>query len=353
MATIGEVAEKSGVSIATVSNIVNGKGKASKETVERVMRVIKELNYKPNMLARNLKTKKSRSIGVIVEDMTIFSIPDIVDGITDYCDKENYQIFLINLRLFMNYNDTYYDKDFYYGRVKEEIHKLENLQVEGIIYVTAHERTLQVIPEDLDIPAVMAYGYTQSKKIPSVVVDDVEGGFSIAKKLLEQGHKKVGIITGKNDSVHAQARMLGYQKAFYEARVPMDQASIFVGDWERESGYAYVDQLLEQGVTAIMCMNDIMAGGVYDRLSERGITVGEEISVTGYDGRQLSSYYKPPLTTIALPLHDIGYKAGEVLLELLSAEEIPQDEQARVYQVPCQIVEGKSIRNMNCAKCTK
>lgn len=346
MATIGEVAEKSGVSIATVSNIINGKGKASKETIERVMGVIKELNYKPNMLARNLKTKKSMSIGVIVEDMTIFSIPDIVDGITDYCDKENYQIFLINLRLFMNYGDAYYDKDFYYGRVKEEIHKLENLQVEGIVYVAAHERTLPVIPEDLDIPVVMAYGYTQSKKVPSVVVDDVEGGFLIAKKVLDMGHTNIGIITGKNDSVHAQARLLGYQKAFFEAHVPMRQESIFVGDWERESGYAYVDQLLEQGVSAIMCMNDVMAGGVYDRLSELGISVGEDISVSGYDGRQISTYYKPPLTTVMLPLHDIGYKAGAVLLEMLNAEENVPAEEARVYQIPCHLLEGRSIKSL-------
>lgn len=346
MATIGEVAEKSGVSIATVSNIINGKGKASKETIERVMGVIKELNYKPNMLARNLKTKKSRSIGVIVEDMTIFSIPDIVDGITDYCDKENYQIFLINLRLFMNYGDSYYDKDFYYGRVKEEIHKLENLQVEGIVYVAAHERTLPVVPEDLDIPVVMAYGYTQSKKVPSVVVDDVEGGFLIAKKVLSMGHTNVGIITGKNDSVHAQARLLGYQKAFFEARVPMRQESIFVGNWERESGYAYVDRLLEQGVSAIMCMNDVMAGGVYDRLSELGISIGKDISVSGYDGRQISTYYKPPLTTVTLPLHDIGYKAGEVLLEMLNAEEELPSEEPRVYQVPCHLLEGRSIKSL-------
>ena len=253
----------------------------------------------------------------------------------------------------MNHNDTYYDKDFYYERVKEEIYKLENLQVEGIIYVTAHERTLKVLPDDLDIPAVMAYGYTRSKKIPSVVVDDVGGGFAIAKKVLEQGHKKVGIITGKNDSLHAQARFLGYQKAFYEAQVPINPECVFVGDWDRESGYEYVDKLLEQGVTAIMCMNDLMAGGVYDRLTELGIGVGEEVSMTGYDGRQLATYYKSPLATVSLPLHDIGYKSGEVLLEMLNAEEPLCWEEPKVYQIPCQMIDGESIKVPNCAKCTK
>lgn len=344
MATIKEIAEKSGVSIATVSNIINGKGKTSPETAARVRRVIEEMHYVPNAMARNLKTKKSRSIGVIVEDMTIFSIPDIVDGITDYCDHKNYQIFLVNLRLFKNYGDTYYDKDFYFDKVQQEILKLKNLQVEGIIYVAAHERILKAMPDTLDIPAVMAYSYTQSKNIPSVVVDDMDGMYQITKEVLKKGHRRIGLITGKKDSLHAKARLMGYQKALFLSGAPIEPALIQVGDWNRQSGYDLTSTLLKQKVTAIMCMNDLMAGGVYDRLEELHLRAGRDISVTGYDDRQLSAYYKPPLTTVGLPLHDIGYRASEILLGLLEKEARKEKkEEPLVVQVPCHLEKRKSV----------
>lgn len=144
----------------------------------------------PNYVAKNLKARNTRSIGVIAEDMTIFSIPDIIDGITEYCEKVKYQILLTNLRLYKKYNDYYYHRTDYYGLVDEEIRKLIATQVDGIIYVTAHERIMHCIPDNLSIPAVMAYGYTESKNIPSVVVDDERGAYEMIRYLIAQGHKK-------------------------------------------------------------------------------------------------------------------------------------------------------------------
>lgn len=331
MATIKEIARACNVSVATVSNILNHKPGASEETRKMVMKKVKELNYTPNTVARNLKTKNTKSIGVIVEDMTIFSIPDIVDGITEHCEEENYQILLINLRLFKKYQDTYYHRDDYYGLVKDEIWKLIAKQVEGIIYVAAHERTIRCIPEDLPIPAVMAYGYTDSAKVPSVVVNDEDGAFQITSHVIGQGHRKIGVITGKRDSPHAQERLLGYQRALYENGILYNPALICTGDWTRISGYKCTDGLLERQVTAIFCMNDLMAGGVYDRLEELELRPGEDISIAGYDNRELSGYYKPPLSTITLPLHDIGYEASEIMLKMLQKKEL--DEADRIHRV--------------------
>ena len=265
-----------------------------------------KLNYTPNIVAKNLKMQKTRSIGVIAEDMTIFSIPDIIDGITDYCQKQDYQILLTNLRLFKKYNDTYYNRDDYYELVRQEIKKLMEKQVEGIIYVAAHERVIRCIPDNLTIPAVMAYGYSKSRKIPSVVVNDIHGATEIIKYLINHGHKKIGTITGKPDSLHAQARLIGYQKVLFENGILYDPELVKEGDWTRESGYHCACELLKKGVTAIFAMNDLMAGGVYDRVEELKQTIGLDVSVAGFDDRELSGYYHPPLTTVSLPLHDIG-----------------------------------------------
>lgn len=344
MVTIKEIAKACNVSVATVSNILNNKPGAGEKTRQRVMRAVEEMNYTPNTVAKNLKMRNTRSIGVIAEDMTIFSIPDIIDGITEHCEEEDYQILLINLRLFKKYNDKYYNRDDYFELVHQEIQKLMSKQVEGIIYVAAHERVIQCIPDDLPIPAVMAYGYTRNPAIPSVVVDDEDGAYQIVRYIVEQGHEKIGVITGKRDSLHMQARLEGYQRALFDSNILYNPSLVCTGDWTRPGGYRNTDYLLEQGVTAIYCMNDLMAGGVYDRLDELGKEAGKDISVAGYDNRELSGYYHPPLTTMILPLHDIGYKASEVIIELLGNEKLEQ--QDGVYQVPCEPLIRKSIKNI-------
>lgn len=345
MATIKEIAKACKVSVATVSNILNEKPGASEATRELVLKMAEKMEYMPNYVAKNLKMKNTRSIGVIVEDMTIFSVPDIVDGITEYCEEVDYQILLTNLRLYKKYNDIYYNKDDYFGIVKREMRRLAAKQVEGIIYVTAHERVMRCIPENFSIPSVLAYGYTKSGKVPSVVVDDEHGGYEAMQYIIENGHRKIGIIMGKSDSIHAQSRLLGCQKAFRDNGIIYDPELVRIGDWTREAGYQNTDFLLQKGVTAVFCMNDLMAGGVYDRLDELGVKIPEDISVAGYDNRELSGYYKPPLTTINLPLHDIGYRAAEIMTDMLEKKILPQEEEV-VYQMPCKRMIRSSVRKI-------
>lgn len=345
MATIKEIAKKCGVSVATVSNILNGKPGASEATREMVLKTANMMEYMPSYVAKSLKTKNTRNIGVIAEDMTIFSIPDIIDGITEYCEKVDYKILLTNLRLYKKYNDRYYHREDYFGTVKQEIKKFVAMQTEGIIYVTAHERIMHCIPEDLPIPAVMAYGYTESRRIPSVVVNDQKAAYELIEYLIKKGHRRIGVISGKQDSIHTQDRLLGYQMALRDHHLIYDPELVCNGDWTRRSGYECVEKLLKQEATAVFCMNDLMAGGVYDRADELGLRIPEDLSVVGYDNRELSSYYKPPLTTIELPLHDIGYRAAEVMMELLAGK-IKTGIKELVYQVPCDKLIRQSVREI-------
>ena len=346
MPTIKEIAKISGVSVATVSNIINEKGKVSEETRIRVQKVIEEMNYTPNSVAKNLKTKNSRCIGVIAEDMTVFALPDIIDGITEYCEKEDYQILLVNLRFYKKFEDTYYQSDQYGSIVKKEIQKLLAKQVEGIIYVAAHERLINVLPQKLPVPMVVAYSYTRQKGIPSVMVDDEQGSRELVKYLISMGHRRIGVIAGKKDSMHTRSRLEGYQRALFEGNILYDPDLIVYGDWERASGYRNTDYLLEKKVTAIFCMNDFMAGGVYDRLDEQKRKVGKDIAVVGYDNREMAGYEKPPLTTMGLPLHDIGYRASEIIIALLKQEQRMEIENGISY-VDCKALIRQSVNQIN------
>ncbi len=345
MVTIKEIAKVCNVSVATVSNILNEKPGASPKTRELVINTAKELNYTPNYVAINLKLKSTNSIGVIAEDMTIFSIPDIIDGITDSCEKHGYQILLVNLRLYKKYSDTYYNRTDYYGMVEDVIKDLMSKQVNGIIYVSAHERLIQCLPENMNIPAVMAYGNSKSQKIPSIIVNDEKGAYDLITYAIEMGHEKIGVITGKTNSFHMQARLIGYQKALLENQIIYNRELVYEGEWDRISGYKHTDALIEKGVTAIFCMNDLMAGGVYDRLEERNLKPGDDISIIGYDNRELSGYYKPPLTTANLPLHDIGFCASEVMMNMLNRHHVA-DEVKSVYQMPCNLEIRNSVKKI-------
>lgn len=341
MATIKEIAKACNVSITTVSNILHNKPGASEATRQLVFDMIKKMDYHPNTVAQNLKLKYTKTVGIVLEDMTVFNMPEIVDGITEYCEKENYQILLTNLRLYKKYEDVYYHNNEYFDSVAEEIKKLVAKRVDGIIYVPAHERMIHCIPRDLEVPTVVAYGYTGTEEIPSVVVDDAHGAYEIMSYVASQGHRKIGIIAGKEESMHTQSRLKGCQKAFYDHGILYNPELVRYGQWNRRSGYRETETLLLEGVTAIFCMSDIIAGGVYDYLHEKGMKPGEDISVAGYDNRNVSEYYNPSLTTINLPLHDIGYQAGEAILKRIRGEETNA-----VYSMACQLVERKSVKKI-------
>lgn len=357
MVTIKEIAQMCGVSIATVSNILNGKPNASDATRQKVLKAVKEMNYTPNSIAKNLKLKKSQAIGIVAEDLTVFCTPGIIDGITQCCEERGYHILLTNLRLYQKYRDAYYANDNFVKIVEKEIKELLAKQVEGIVYVTSHERILKkCLPEHLPVPASMAYGYSKSEEYPSVTVDDKNGAYTLIRYLTGKGHRSIGVIMGKEESIHTHDRLKGYQKALYDEKIFFNPDIVVQGDWNRESGYHNTDYLLSKGVTAIFCMNDIMAGGVYDRLEEKGLLPGRDISVVGFDNRDLSNYYRPPLTTIALPLSSIGYTACKVVIDTIENKGREKDGKEtsdgpkEVYET-CSLLVRDSVADLNQAMC--
>lgn len=343
LVTLKEIAQTCGVSITTVSNVLNGKLKVSEETRQRVFEVLKQTGYQPNYFAQGMRKQKTRIIGIIVEDLDLFSTPPIVEAIMAYCDDNNYRTILVNMRLYDKWQDTWYsDEKKIQSVLQPTLQELLSIKVDGIMYVAGHCRDINSFREDFNIPAIIVYALSTSSRYPSVVIDDEMGSYDITKYLISKGHRKIGVIAGIANNLHTQKRGLGYQRALFEEQILFNPDWIKHGDWKRMSGYIQAEKLVKEGVTAIFCMNDLMAAGAYDYLYENNITVGQDISIVGYDNNEISEYLRPRLTTNDIPLKKIGKTAAEYFINLLE-DGLYSNESQVVIKLPCNIVIRESV----------
>lgn len=345
MITIREIAKECNVSITTVSNILNGKPKASEETRQRVMRVMEERGYHPNYIAQGLRRQKTRMIGIIAEDIAQFTMPEIIDGIMEHCEKRNYRTVVQNLRLYSRWQDTWYsDEKRYRSALDPALRELRSIRVDGVIYVAGHARILHCFPDDFPVPAVMAYAYYDTDEMPSFVLDDEQGAYEMTRYLFSMGHRRIGFVGGLEDNIHAQKRLRGIQRAYCDEKLPFLSSLVCFGGWNREDGYREAGKVISQGVTAVFCMADRIAGGVYDYMGERHLAVGRDISVSGFDNQNIAAYFKPALTTMELPLKEIGQRSAKALLDRLEADS-EWDVKGEIG-IPCRLVIRESVRKI-------
>ncbi|MDD7268406.1 MAG: LacI family DNA-binding transcriptional regulator [Treponema sp.] len=340
MITLKEIAAQSGVSIATVSNILNGKSNVSEATKQRVMQIVKETGYRPNYMARSLRSSKTNTIGVIIEDITNFSSPLQIDGITAALEYRGYKLILENLRYYTKYNGV--PNHSYVESVQSAIQEMLTIKVDGIVYVAGHTRNIDFLPSNLPIPFVVSYSGCNNPAYPYVVIDDVTSAFNMTEFLISKGHTKIGIIAGSKNNEHSDQRLIGWEKSMKNHGLSLDPSFIFFGDWKRESGYNCCKKLFEtsKDITAIFCFNDLMAAGVYDYLKENNMTAGKDISVVGFDNREVSTFLVPQLTTMEIPLPQFGVCAAEALLKLIDEEKLEGQE----VRVMCKLIERASVK---------
>ena len=338
MATIKEIAKKANVSVATVSKALNGKGGASQKTVDNIISLADELNYTPNLYAKNLVRGESRTLGVITEDLTVFNAPEIVDSIDETCEKNNYHYILGNLRINKRFGHDFSYNVAYHKLVDDMISAMLSRQVEGIIYVGCNTNAVPYLSSNSGIPFVCAYCYSNIPSISSIIYDDTKAAYNAVSLLISQGHRNIGMICGHKDSEASANRLKGYTAALNDGGIPYNPKIIASGDWIWDTGYTKCAKLLEHNVTAIFAHNDIIATGVLDYCSENGVAVGSELSLIGFDNRQVSETSRPKLSTVALPLYEIGQRAALVMLDILAGR-APADQK---IMVNCHIIERES-----------
>ncbi|GHV86199.1 HTH-type transcriptional repressor PurR [Spirochaetia bacterium] len=340
MVTIKKIAQLTRVSVATVSNVLNGKaGAASEAKAREIMDVARNLHYMPNLLARSLKQRKSNTIGIIAEDLTVFNTPEIVDGIETSCEENGYEIILANMRLFKRYNNDFTDTPRHHELLDAMVRNMIAKQVEGLIYVGYHCREIAYLPSRVQVPFVYAYCYPKEGIYPSVMYDDEKAAFDVTELLVARGHRNIGVICGPAASYHTQARLRGFTRAMAEHSLPARSECILYGDWERPSGYRLAGTLFDLGVSAVFSFNDLMASGVYGLAAERGLQIGKDISLFGFDNRDISQGYIPGMSTVEPPLHEIGRRCAEIILGQMKHHRTGKK---RIY-LPCTIHERNSV----------
>ena len=349
MVTLKEIARECNVSATTVSNILNGKPKVSEATRQKVMQVVKKRGYQPNYVAQGLRNQRTRTIAVIAEDIGQFTTPGIIESVMARFESEGYHTILWNLGLSARWSESWYNNEQASRSILNPVlQELRSIKVEGVIYVAGHARLIHCTTQDYEVPMIMVYAYPDLPGIPSGTIDEEKSGYDMVKYLLSMGHQRIGFIGVRANNIHTQKRLYGAQRAMFESHVPYNPEWVRYGDWFRHSGYEEAGPLVQAGVTAIFCMADRMAGGVYDYLEEKGLRAGEDISVTGFDNQDLSEYCRPALTTMDLPLTEIGNRASLLLLERLKERETGTEPQkaAENISIPCTLVERKSVKRL-------
>lgn len=345
MPTIRDIAIKANVSTATVSNVINGTAKVKDDTRARVLQALAEIEVNrnnDNKLEKEQNILKSNVIGVITEDVCMFNTPKIINGICAAAHEAGYSTIISNLGITNGSENPSIDEVTCIQLAKSTVNLLLSKNLKGIIYVGCQSREIKHISSGYKTPFVYAYCYSNDNHAPSVIYDDENIAYQLIKYLTDKNHRNIGIIAGPEDSIHVRDRLSGYQRAVFESGILFNPNGIVYGDWENpQTGYMGVKKLLEKNITAVFCMNDIIAGGVIDYALENNIAIPKQLSVVGFDNIEASRAYFPKLTTVALPLDEIGRKSFYYLNQLILDKNYVCD--PNVFVTSCEIIHRDSV----------
>jgi LacI family transcriptional regulator len=332
--TLRDVARRAAVHPGTVSRALNVETRAlvNEETAQRVIHAAEELGYKPNPIARGLKTNRSYTVGVLIPDLTNPLFPPIVRGIEDRLGEAGYTSLIANTE-----NDP--------ERERADVLALRTRQVDGFITATArrdHELLSEMVAAGERV--VLVNRRLADGSLPAVTGDDREGMRLAVEHITALGHTRVAHLGGPQELSTGHQRHHGFLDAMRAAGVAPDPQLVrFGGAFTEAEGARICRELLESGqrFTAILAGNDLMALGCYDVLEERGLRCPADVSVIGFNDMRFADRFNPPLTTIRLPHYEIGAAAAELLLERLQD---PAAEPRQLTLEPALVVRASTAR---------
>jgi LacI family transcriptional regulator len=329
MATIRDVARLAGVSVATVSRVLNQNGYVNKETEQKVRRAIEQLRYEPNAVARGLAGKQTGTIALILPDITNPFFPEMARGVEDAAQAQGYTVILCN-------SDDQGQKE------KSYIEMLRKKYIDGIIFASntlGHEDVEQM--RSNNIPLVVL-DRAPTRQLCSVIrSQNYEGAKLAVRHLLDVGCRKIAHIYGPQELITAKKRLLGYEETVMH--FPWYTPSLMVpGHFRVDGGFDAVKELLKRhpDVDGIFCGNDLMAVGALKALYQLGVRVPEDVALIGFDGIGLTELTQPELSTVAQPIYEMGVLAAKVLMETIETGVM----EPRLYELEVTLVARESTK---------
>lgn len=305
--TMQQVAAEAGVSVSTVSKVINERYGVASATMEHVTGVIERMGYEASLIARSLRNRRTNVIGVLVADFEPFST-EVLKGAADAIRNTGYELVAYSAGGRV---------DAHVGWERRYLSRVMGTLVDGAVLVTPTVTEVQY-----DSPIVAVDPHTGPARMPTVTADNLQGARLAVDHLLELGHRRIGMVTGRPDLVSAQLRERGYREAHAAAGLTVDEALLASGTFEPEPAHAAARFLLDrpERPTAVFASNDLSALATLEAAAELGISVPGELSVVGFDNIPESALASPPLTTVHQPMRQMGREALSMLVTLLAGE---------------------------------
>jgi len=330
MATsIKDVARGAGVSIATVFRGLNDIDVVNEDTKKKVLDAIKILKYRPNIVARSLKTQRTKTIGILLPDISNQFYPEIVRGAEDVSNIYDYNIILCN-------SDLDIEKE------KEYLRVLKEKMVDGVLYMSSslQDEILELINE-LDLKTILIETKDKDGLLPSVTIDNIKASYESTNYLIKKGIKEIAFIGTEKDSMNAWGeRYIGYEKAMKEAGIDIDPELVYLKSIKVKTGYEAIQHFLQNNkkFKGVVCASDDIAMGAINALRDKGLEIPKDVSVIGFNDNYAASIFYPKITTISQPTYDMGSVAMRMLIKLLNKKEIDNPH----YVLEHQLIERES-----------
>jgi LacI family transcriptional regulator len=325
--TMKDVAQHAGVSVSTVSYVLNNSGPVAAERRARVLDAVEVLNYTPNESARSLKRRSASTIGLVVPDLANQFFALLAEGVERAASERDVLVVLCAP-----------EATGAAGSVNARL--LRSQRLDGVVYLSGADMSPSSLLELTRLgPVVLVDEQIPGFDLPAVVSDSRRGARVIARHVLEQGHRRIAVIGGPPRLWTAQQRLAGYREALAAAGLDPDDLPVLAGDYHQDSGAELAAQLLSgppgERPTALLCANDLMAIGALQYCKSAGISVPAELSIVGFDDLPVASLLTPALTTVRQPARDMGFAAANLLFDLL--EDKPGDSSNGMFPVTVQI----------------
>jgi LacI family transcriptional regulator len=310
MYSMRDVARLAGVSVATVSAVINQKGTVSPISTERVERAMEALDYQPDQIARSLRVGHSKIIGMVVPDISNVYYAEVIRGVEEFSEQRGYSVIVCDSK-----DDT--------TRERRQMDMLYSRRVDGILLASSTSQAVSDLRLLQRTPIVFIDSVPAGIDSDAVIVDNSQAAYAATHHLITLGHRRIAIISGRLDRSVGVERMNGYQKAMHEAKLWTPNELIHLGDFHVESGYKSGLALMDLAVppTAIFSCNNRMTLGLLQALGELKIDCPGRVSVICFDDADWATSFIPNLTCIAQPTHEIGKRATEMLLEKMAVGE--------------------------------